>query len=219
MEQFAATLDWALRMVVVLVSPAAVGMLFFAGPITAMIMGYRAFDSEDVLRTSYALMAYSWGLLAFSFVKVLVPGYYARQNTRRPVRIAMIALAVSTGLNVFVVVPAAHFGLPQPHVLIATATCIGALVNTVLLWRGLTAEGVLRLSAGWRNLVLRVLAANVLMGALLWWMAGETLRWMQMPTLERLWRGGGGIVLAATAYFALLFLLGMRQHHLRSART
>ncbi|HUG72715.1 MAG TPA: murein biosynthesis integral membrane protein MurJ [Steroidobacteraceae bacterium] len=219
MEQFSATLDWALRLVVVLASPAAVGMLCFAGPITAMIMGYRAFDAENVLHTSYALMAYSWGLLAFSFVKVLVPGYYARQNTRRPVRIAMIALAVSTGLNVFVVLPAAHFGLPQPHVLIATATCIGALVNTVLLWRGLTAEGVLKPSAGWRKLLLRVLAANVLMGALLWWMAGDTLRWMQMPFLERLWRGGGGIMLAAAVYFAVLFLLGLRQHHLRSARS
>jgi putative peptidoglycan lipid II flippase len=219
MEQFSATLDWALRLVVVLASPAAVGMLCFAGPITAMIMGYRAFDAEDVLHTSYALMAYSWGLLAFSFVKVLVPGYYARQDTKRPVRIAMIALAVSTGLNVFVVLPAAHFGLPQPHVLIATATCIGALVNTVLLWRGLTAEGVLKPSAGWRKLLLRVLAANALMGALLWWMAGDTLRWMQMSFLERLWRGGGGIMLAAAVYFVVLFLLGLRQHHLRSARS
>jgi peptidoglycan biosynthesis protein MviN/MurJ (putative lipid II flippase) len=57
------------------------------------------------------------------------------------------------------------------------------------------------------------------LGKLLWWMAGDTLRWMQMSFLERLWRGGGGIMLAAAVYFVVLFLLGLRQHHLRSARS
>lgn len=218
MAQFAATLDWALRMVVVLVTPAAVGMLCFAGPMTAMILGYREFDMEDVQRTSYALMAYSWGLVAFSLVKVLVPGYYARQNTKRPVRIAVTALAVTTALNVLVVIPAAKLGFPEPHILIATATCIGGAVNTFLLWRGLTGEGVLVLSPGWKLLLLRVLVANLVMGSLLVWLAGDTARWMDMGFIERLWRGGGGILLAAILYFVVLAALGMRQRHLRSAR-
>jgi putative peptidoglycan lipid II flippase len=217
-SQFSATLDWAIRLVVVLVTPAAVGMVFFAGPMTAMILGYREFDAADVASTSYALMAYSWGLVAFSLVKVLVPGYYARQNTKRPVRFALIALGVSTGLNVLLVIPAAKLGFPQPHILIATATCIGGAVNTILLWRGLAGEGVLKSSPGWGALLLRVLAANSAMAVLLWWLAGDTLRWMQMPFIERLWRGGGGILLGAILYFAVLFLLGMRQHHLRSVR-
>lgn len=217
--QFSATLEWAIRLVVVLVTPAAVGMLFFAGPMTALILGYREFDAGDVLRTSYALMAYSWGLVAFSLVKVLVPGYYARQDTKRPVRIALIALGVSTGLNVLLVIPAAKLGFPEPHILIATATCIGGAVNTILLWRGLSGEGVLRPAPGWRALLLRVLGANAVMAALLWWLAGDTLRWMQMPFVERLWRGGGAIVLGALVYFAMLYLLGMRQHHLRTVRT
>ncbi|MDQ2641873.1 MAG: murein biosynthesis integral membrane protein MurJ [Pseudomonadota bacterium] len=219
MAQFSSTLDWAIRLVVVLVTPAAVGMLFFAGPMTAMILGYREFVAEDVVRTSYALMAYSWGLIAFSLVKVLVPGYYARQETRKPVRIALISLAVSTGLNVLLVIPAHLLGFPQPHILVATATCTGALVNTILLWRGLVSDGVLKPAPGWSALLLRVLGANAVMGALLWWLAGDTLRWTAMSFLERLWRCGGGILLAAVVYFAVLFLLGMRQHHLRSART
>lgn len=218
MAQFSATVDWAIRLVVVLVTPAAVGMLCFAGPMTAMILGYREFDAQDVLRTSYALMAYSWGLVAFSLVKVLVPGYYARQETKKPVRIAMIALAVSTGLNVLLVIPAYKLGFSQPHILVATATCLGGAVNTLLLWRGLTREGVLRPAAGWPALLLRVLVANAVMGAMLWYLAGDLSRWTQMPFIERLWRGGGTIVLGAMVYFAMLFLLGMRQHHLRSAR-
>jgi putative peptidoglycan lipid II flippase len=216
--QFSATLDWALRLVVVLVTPAAVGMLCFAGPMTAMILGYGEFDAEDVQRTTYALMAYSWGLIVFSLVKVLVPGYYARQNTKQPVRYALTALAVTTGLNVMVVIPAARMGFEEPHVLIATATCIGALVNTVLLWRGLAGEGVLKPGSGWPLLLLRVLGANAVMGAVLLWLAGDLARWLEMPFLQRLWRGGGGILLAAAAYFAVLFMLGLRQRHLRSAR-
>jgi putative peptidoglycan lipid II flippase len=216
-QQFSATLDWALRLVVVLASPAAVGMLCFAGPMTAMILGYRNFEADDVTRTSYALMAYSWGLLGFSFVKVLVPGYYARQNTKRPVRIALTALAVSTGLNVLCVIPAAKLGFPQPHILIATSTCTGAAVNTFLLWRGLVSEGVLKPSPGWSLLLMRVLVANAVMGALLVWMAGDTAHWMAMSFLQRVLYGGGGIALAAVVYFAVLLLLGLRPRHLRTA--
>lgn len=216
-HQFSATIDWALRLVLLLATPAAVGMLCFAGPMTAMIFGYREFDADDVVKTSYALMAYSWGLLGFSLVKVLVPGYYARQDTRRPVRIAMTALGITMGLNVLVVLPAAKLGFPNPHTLIATSTCIGAAINTLLLWRGLRSDGVLQASPGWRPFLLRVLAANAVMGAMLWWLAGDTLDWMQLPFIERVLRGGGCILLGAAVYFALLFALGMRQRHLRSA--
>jgi len=216
-QQFSGTLDWALRLVLLLASPAAVGMLCFAGPMTAMIFGYRQFSPDNVVKTSYALMAYSWGLMGFSFVKVLVPGYYARQDTRRPVRIAMTSLAVTMSLNLFVVLPASRLGFPNPHVLIATSTCIGAALNTLLLWRGLRREGVLQHSPGWTPFVLRVIAANLVMGALLWWLAGDTRHWATMPFIERVMRGGGGIALGAVVYFAVLFVSGMRYRHLRTA--
>jgi putative peptidoglycan lipid II flippase len=215
-EQFSGTLDWALKLVLLLASPAAMGMLTFAGPMTAMIFGYRHFSVADVQKTSYALMAYSWGLLGFSLVKVLVPGYYARQDTRRPVRVALTALAVTIALNVLVVLPLAHFGFPNPHTLIATSTCIGAGLNTFLLWRGLRREGVLRHGAGWPAFVARIVAANLVMGALLWWLAGDIARWVAMRFVERVARGGGDILLGAALYFAVLFLTGMRYRHLRS---
>jgi putative peptidoglycan lipid II flippase len=216
-QQFSRTLDWALKLVALLASPAAVGMLFFAGPLTAMILGYGRFSPEDVQRTSYALMAYSWGLIGFSFVKVLVPGYFARQDTKRPVKIALIALAVSTGLNVLVVIPASRLGMSYPHILIATSTCVGAAVNTVLLWRGLLREGVLQHSRHWPAFLLRVLVANAAMAVFLWWYAGDTLLWAQMSFVERVLRGVLGIAVGATIYFAALFAVGMRLAHLRTA--
>ncbi|MEZ5514194.1 MAG: murein biosynthesis integral membrane protein MurJ [Steroidobacteraceae bacterium] len=215
-EQFSNTLDWALRLVFVLASPAAVAMLVFAGPMTATIFGYGAFSERDVLMASYALMAYSWGLLAFSLVKVLAPGYFARQDTKTPVRVALIGLGVNMAINVFVVLPAYWAGFPIPHVLLATATCTGAALNSFLLWRGLKRAGVYAPRAGWPALLLRVLAANAAMAGLLLWLGGSLASWTAASPLERAARLAGCIVAAAALYFGALFLTGMRAHHVRS---
>jgi putative peptidoglycan lipid II flippase len=215
-EQFAGTLDWALRLVIVLVSPAAVAMLVFAGPLMATTLGYGAFKPRDVEMASYALMAYSWGLLGFSLIKVLAPGYFARQDTRTPVRVGLIALGTSMTLNLVVVLPAQHFGFPYPHILIASATCIAAAVNTTLLWRGLARQGVYRARPGWGGMLARVLLANAAMAALLWWLGGDLQEWMALGVWERVGRLAWCVGAAATTYFAVLLLLGMRMRHLRN---
>ena len=215
-EHFTATLDWALRLVIILVSPAAVAMLVFARPLTATTFGYGKFDAHDVQMASYALMAYSWGLLGFSLVKVLAPGYFARQDTKTPVRVGLIALGVNMAMNVGVALPAVKLGFPYPHILIATSTCMSAAVNTTLLWRGLARAGVYRAQAGWGALVARILLANVAMGAVLWWLGGDLAGWLELPPLHRALRLGGCIIAGAATYFAALFLAGTRLRHLRN---
>ncbi len=216
-EHFTATLDWALRLVILLVSPAAVAMLVFAGPLTATMFGYKKFDAHDVEMTTYALMAYSWGLLGFSLVKVLAPGYFARQDTKTPVRVGIIALGVNIGLNVGVALPAIHFGwLPYPHVLIATSTCMSAAVNTLLLWRGLARAGVYKARGGWGALLGRVLFANAVMAAVLIWLGGDLQGWLDLPALKRAGRLALCIAAGAGVYFAMLFLAGTRVRHLRN---
>jgi putative peptidoglycan lipid II flippase len=217
MEHFAGTLDWALRLVIVLVSPAAVAMLVFAGPLTATTFGYGKFDAHDVRMASYALMAYSWGLLGFSLVKVLAPGYFARQDTKTPVRVGLIALGINMVLNIGVALPAIYFDVPNAHVLIATSTCVSAAINTTLLWRGLSKAGVYHARPGWGALVARVFAANAAMGALLIWMGGDLAGWLALPPLERATRLALCIVAAVGTYFAVLFLTGTRMRHLRNA--
>jgi murein biosynthesis integral membrane protein MurJ len=106
-ERFSATLDWALRLVVIVVLPATLALVVLAGPLTVTIFHYGKFDEHDVRMTSLALMAYASALLAFSMVKVLAPGYFARQDTRTPVRIGIRSLGVSMGLNLLVVLPLA----------------------------------------------------------------------------------------------------------------
>jgi len=214
-ERFTNTLDWALRIVILLVSPATVAMLVFAGPLTATIFGYGAFTPHNVQMATYALMAYSWGLLGFSLVKVLAPGYFARQDTKTPVRVGLIALGVNMGMNVGVVLPAKYLGFPYPHILLATSTCTSAAVNTVLLWRGLVKQGVYTPRPGWGVLLARILFANAVMAGLLIWWAGSTSDWLALPPLHRALRLAACIVAAAAAYFAALYVSGVRLAQMR----
>jgi putative peptidoglycan lipid II flippase len=214
-ERFTATLDWALRLVIVLISPAAVAMLVFAGPLTATTFGYGKFNARDVEMASYALMAYSWGLIGFSLVKVLAPGYFARQDTKTPVRVALIALGCNMAINVAVVLPAKWLGFPVPHILLATSTCISAAINTTLLWSGLVKAGVYKPQAGWGVLLARVVFANAMMAALLLWLAGDTSDWLALAAWERALRLAVCVLAAVVAYFASLYLSGMRLAQIR----
>jgi putative peptidoglycan lipid II flippase len=214
-EKFSATLDGALRWVTIIVVPAALGLLLLAGPITATVFGYGAFSDNDVLMTQYGLMAYSWGLIGFSLVKVLAPGYFARQDTRTPVRVGLIALAVNMSINVAVVLPAHYAGFATPFVLLATSTCLSGAVNASLLWRGLRREGIYTPRAGWPGLLLRVTVANVVMAVVLLLLVEGTASWLQWSALERATELTLAIALGVSAYAATLWLTGLRPAALR----
>jgi putative peptidoglycan lipid II flippase len=215
-ERFSSTLDWAVRLTTIIVMPATVALIILAGPLTVTIFHYGAFNEQDVRMATLALMAYSLGLFGFSMVKVLAPGFFARQDTKTPVRIGVQSLGLSMGLNVAVVLPLALYHLtPGLHALLALNTGIGAWFNATMLYRGLRRQNVLHHASGWGRTLWQVLAANVLMGAFLWWVAGDTQRWLEMNAWQRVsWMsllvvGGGGI------YFGTLYILGMRVKHLR----
>ncbi len=212
-EHFAATLDWALRLTLLLASPAAVGMLVFAVPLTATIFGRGQFNPRDVEMTSYALMTYSFGMLFMSLVKVLAPGYFARQDTKAPLRASLISLGVNIGLNVTVVLPAARMGFPAPHALLAISTSISAAVNTFLLLRGLRKADVYTPSPGWSLFVVRIVAANGVMAAALIWLGGDLESWMSAGALARVGRCAMCIGVGASLYFAALYVFGVRYRH------
>jgi putative peptidoglycan lipid II flippase len=216
-EAFAATLDWALRLVFLIATPAAVALFVLAGPLTATIFGYGQFDARDVEMTRLALMAYSWGLLMFSLVKVLAPGYFARQDTRTPVRFALIALAVNVGINVLVVLPAHVLGFPTPFVLLATSTCVAAGINAWLLWRGLARQGVYLAQPGWTALLLRIGAASAVMATVVVAFGLDLADWLAAPPTQRAGRLALCVVSGLAAYFGALFVCGARLKHLRPA--
>ena len=155
-ERFAATLDWALRLVLVIALPAAVGIALLAEPLLATLFHWGEFTERDVVMSAASVRAYAPGLVGFILVKVLAPGYFARQDTRTPVRIGIQALTLSMILSAVFVLVLLRTGWAPAHAGIAAATACSALVNAALLFAGLRRQGVYRARPGWTALAWRV---------------------------------------------------------------
>jgi putative peptidoglycan lipid II flippase len=182
----------------------------------ATLFNYGAFGAEDVRMAGYSLMAYSFGLMAFTMVKILAPGYFSRQDTRTPVKISVIALLTNIVLNLLIVLPMLWLELPAPHAGLALATGLAAALNAFLLYRGLRRLDVYRPGSGWGWMASRVLLANMLMGALLWWLAGGIDGWLEMIWYQRAARLALCIAAGFVTYGAVLWLSGIRLRHLSS---
>jgi len=217
-ERFGATMDWALRMLLLIVIPASVALFVLAGPLTVAIFHYGEFSDFDARMTAWALMAYAFALLGWSLVKVLAPGYFARQDTKTPMRTAIWSLAITMGLNLCFVVVAftlGRLGDQGLHIVLALTNAVGALANSYLLYRGLRLRGIFQPSAGWGILLVRIAAANVAMGAGLYFWAGGIDLWLDSPTWTRVWRLAALVTGGAATYFAALWLIGARVEHFR----
>ena len=202
-EAFSRTLDWALRWVLIVGTPAMVGLFLLAGPMLATLFQYGAFSQHDVEMASRSLMAYSFGLMGFILVKVLSPGFFARQDTKTPVKIGIIAMVANMVMNLILVFPLAHAGL-------ALATSLSAFLNAFLLFRVLRREGVYTPESGWLKLLLQVLVANLAMATLLWWGASDLQAWFAWSGWQRSMQLLFWIVAGAVLYFAVLLLSGVK---------
>jgi putative peptidoglycan lipid II flippase len=210
-EEFSHLLDWGLRWVVIVGIPASAALVVLAGPLLATLFNFGAFGPRDVQMSARALVAFAAGLLGFTLVKVLAPGFYARQDTRTPMRIGVMALGVNIALSLLLVYPFAHVGL-------AAAISIAAFVNAGLLFRELRSRGVYRALPGWRAFSARVGIATAVMAlGILWGTAGLD-SWLSAPPLARAARLAFWIVAGTIVYGAVLLLLGVRPRHLKLSR-
>ena len=188
-DDYSALLDWGLRIVVLLATPCAVALLVFPQPLVAVLFHYRAFTAFDVQQTALALTGWGVGLVGLVAIKVLAPGYYASQDVKTPVRIAVLVLIITQLLN-WALVP--YFR----HAALSLSISLGALLNAWWLMRGLKARGSYRPQPGWWRFSLQVVPACVLLGLYLRW-AGQAFNWLEMP---------GGIL--QRALYVALTLMG-----------
>ncbi len=213
-DDFGKTLDWALRLVILIATPATLGLMLLSGPLLTTLFYGGKFSAVDVQQSTYSLVAYSAGLMGFTMVKVLAPGYFARQDTATPVRAGLIALGSTMTINLIFVVPWALYGLTAPHAGLAASTSLGSFINSGLLYRGLRRQGVLKAGTGWPQFLVRVGVAAGVMAILLLALSPPTESWLVAPFWTRcLWLSlavGG----AAAAYFAALFAVGIRPNDL-----
>ncbi|HTY03841.1 MAG TPA: murein biosynthesis integral membrane protein MurJ [Rhodocyclaceae bacterium] len=202
-DEFSALLDWGLRLTLMLTLPAALALAMLAVPLLATLFQHGAFTAEDVLQTRSALVAYSIGLAGLILVKVLAPGFYARQDIRTPVKIALITLAATQAMNLAFIGWLRHAGLALS---IGLASCL----NATLLYRGLRLRQVYRPAPGWRAFGAKLMLALAVLAVVLWFAVGTEADWMSMPFGERMLRLAGTVIAGGGAYVGTLVLLGFR---------
>jgi putative peptidoglycan lipid II flippase len=215
-QVFSATLDWALRLVAVIGVPAAIGLGLLAEPLIATLFLRGEFTPRDVEMAAASLRAYAPGLVGFILVKVLAPGYFARQDTRTPVRVGVQALVTGMALAVVFPVTLLETGWAPAHAGIAAATACSALLNASLLLAGLLRSGVYRARPGWRALALRVAIPSAAMTVALTAALRAAGDWAVMSTWERVGLTAALVVGGAAVYFAAGFLVGLRLRELRA---
>ena len=201
--EYSALLDWGLRLTMMLTVPAAVGLALLALPLVTTLFMHGAFSAADAEATRAALMAYSIGLLGLILVKVLAPAFYARQDIRTPVKIAVVTLVLTQVLNLAFIGPFKHAGL-------ALATGLGSCLNAALLYYLLHKRAIHVPQPGWAMFLFKLLVAVLLMAAAVWFAVGEPQRWLTMAWKLRVAWLTGVVILGAVVYFAALWLLGFR---------
>lgn len=208
-DDYSALLDWGLRLTLLLGLPAALGLALMSQGLVSTLFHYGAFNAADVAQTQMAVMAYSVGLIGLLSVKILAPGFYARQDIRTPVKIALVVLVATQCLNLIFVPRFNHAGL-------ALSIGLGACLNALALLIGLRRMGVYRPAKGWYVFMSKLLVALIVMGVALWF-ANARVDWLGMQSHAWLRVGAllGLILGACVVYFVTLFALGFRPHEFR----
>ncbi len=203
-EKFSSMIDWGLRLVVLLAVPAAVALLCFSKPMVAVLYHYGAFKGTDVQQVSLALMGYGSGLLGIVAIKVLAPAYYARQDIRTPVKIAIVVLIFTQVLNFFFVPHLLHAGL-------ALSIGLGAMLNAGWLLTGLLRSKIYVPSKGWGVFGLQVIAASSLLAVFLLW-SSQAVNWveMQLEFMKRIALFAVVLFASGAIYFGACWAAGMK---------
>lgn len=211
-QTYSALLDWGLRLTLLLGVPGAVGLALLSDGLVATLFHYGAFAARDVMQTRLAVMAYSVGLIGLLAVKILAPGFYARQDIRTPVKIAIVVLVLTQCMNLVLVPRLAHAGL-------ALAIGLGASLNALMLLLILRRRGVYRPSPGWPVFFLRLAPPVVAMAALLAY-ADHRLDWLalQAHSGQRVLWLMAVLTASGAVYFAGLFLCGFRIRDFKRSR-
>ena len=197
-------LDWGLRVTLLLAAPAAVALGLLAIPlVTTLFWHGDVFTQHDAVMTRNALIGYAAGLVGLILVKVLAPGFYARQDVRTPVRIAIASLIATQLLNLALVPWLDHAGL-------ALAISLGACINAGVLWLLIVRSGIHRPEPGWAAFLLKLAIALYLMGGAIWYSMGREASWFEIAAAARALKLAWVIAAGITAYFGSLALMGLR---------
>lgn len=212
---YSATLDWGLRMALLIALPATLGLSILAEPITATLYQYGKFSDYDTRMAALSLIGLSLGLPGFMLAKVLAPAFYARQDTRTPVRAALATVAANVALMVLIVTPLWWYHVEGAHAGIALSTALAGSLNAFLLWTYLRRQGLYAAQPGWNGFALRIAFACLAMFAVLLACKHYVGPWQPLAARWRLIHLAWVIPAGAASYVLALLASGMRKRHLR----
>jgi putative peptidoglycan lipid II flippase len=201
--EYSRLLDWGLRLTVLLAVPAAAALAVLALPLVATLFQYGRFGADDAAMTRQALVAYSAGLIGLILVKILAPGFYARQNVMTPVKIGLVTLLATQAMNLVFVGPFRHAGL-------ALAIGLGACLNAALLYWFLRKRGFYNPQPGWLVFLLKIAASTAFMAVVLFTTMGEAPWWLAAAWQQKFAATLGLVLLGTAAYAGCLLAFGFR---------
>ncbi|KND55466.1 putative peptidoglycan lipid II flippase MurJ [Candidatus Paraburkholderia kirkii] len=203
-DEYSALLNWGLRITFLLAAPSAIGLFFFAEPLTATLFHYGKFDNHSVVMVSRALSAYGIGLIGLILIKILAPGFYAKQDIKTPVKIAVFVLIMTQVSNYIFVPIFSHAGL-------TLSISLGALANALLLFAGLRCRKIYRPSPGWLRFFVQLIGACLILAGTMHWVA-ISFDWVGMRATPflRIALLGASLVVFAALYFGILSVMGFK---------
>ncbi len=201
-DKFSHTLDWALRIVILIAVPSVVGLMMLSGPLIATIFGHGKVDLYGVEMSSKSLIAYAIGALGFILIKVLSPAFYARKDTMTPMKFGIYSMAINVVLSLVLLIPLAHVGL-------ALSTSIAAIVNAGLLLYALIKRGIYTPQVGWGAFLIKIALANSVL-ILFLFITPHVGEWMAWGVMLKIIILSGLVIVGMVTYFSTLFLLGVR---------
>ena len=209
-SEFSKTMDWSIRLVVLISVPSIIGLVLLSQPIILTLFERGEFMSHDTFKSSLSLIALALGLMAFMLIKVLTPGFFARQNPKTPVKVALASML----LNVFLAwILAFYFGLN--HVGLAIASSISAYFTITILLFILLKNKIYKLERGWVIFLSRIVASSLVMTSVVYFLNFDIVHWRGLDQIDRFINLFGILIFSAFSYFGSLWLLGLRLIHLK----
>ena len=202
-QEFSETLDWAIRVVLLIAIPAAIGISLLAGPIITTLLQYGKFTEFDVIMVRRSLWGFAVGIPAFMLVKVFASVFYSRQNIKTPVKVAVVAVIFNICLAVGLLIPLKHAGL-------ALATSLTSMLNAGLLFWIIKLNGYHTPGGGWNMFWLRLLVANLILVLFLWVTSTDLTLWLHWDAITRIWHLAILCIAAITVYFLCLWISGIK---------
>jgi len=203
--EYSKLLDWGLRLTFMLALPSALALGMIAVPLLSTFFQRGAFAASDVLMTSHALIGYSIGLIGLILVKILAPGFYARQDIRTPVKIGIVTLIATQLMNALFV-----YGMHLQHAGLALSIGLGACLNSAILFYFLRKKGIYQPEPGWAGYFLKVGLALLALGVTLWFGMGSEQSWLTGSGWTRIERLAVLVTGSVVVYFSVLAALGFR---------